>query len=36
VEKGGREKYITKRNEKAPENGKQSSLSAHADGMNEF
>ena len=33
--KGGREKYITERNGKAPENGKESLNSAHANGMNE-
>jgi hypothetical protein len=31
VEKSGREKYIT-----APANGKESSHSAHANGMNEY
>ena len=39
MEKGGRKKYIAERNggiEKAPENGKESSHSAHADGINEF
>jgi len=35
VEKGGRKKYITDRNGKAPENGKESWHSAHASGMNE-
>jgi hypothetical protein len=34
VEKGGRKKYITERNGEAPENGKESSNSAHANGMN--
>jgi hypothetical protein len=35
VEKSGREKYITERNGKAPENGKESSHFAHGNGMNE-
>jgi len=36
VEKGDRKKDITERNgSKAPENGKESSHSAHANGMNE-
>ena len=35
VEKGGRKKYITQRNGRAHENGKESSYSAHANGMNE-
>ena len=35
VKKGGRKKYITDRNGEAPENGKESSNSAHANGMNE-
>jgi hypothetical protein len=34
VEKGERKGYITERNEEAPENGKESSYSAHASGMN--
>jgi hypothetical protein len=34
VEKGGRKGYITGM-EKASENGKESSHSAHANGMNE-
>jgi hypothetical protein len=34
VGKGGRKKYITGM-EEAPENSKESSNSAHADGMNE-
>jgi hypothetical protein len=34
VEKGGRKKYITEM-EEAPENGKELSHSAHANGMNE-
>jgi hypothetical protein len=34
VEKGGRKKYITGM-EEASENGKESSHSAHASGMNE-
>jgi len=36
VEKGERKGYITERNEEAPENGKESSHSAHANGMNEY
>jgi len=35
VENGGRKKYIIGM-EEAPENGKESSHSAHADGMNEW
>jgi hypothetical protein len=36
VEKGGRKKYITYiGKEEAPENSKESSHSAHAEGMNE-
>jgi hypothetical protein len=35
VEKGGRKKYVTEM-EAAPVNGKESSHSAHANGMNEF
>jgi hypothetical protein len=34
VEKGGRKNYITERNGEAPENGKESSHSAHANGIN--
>jgi hypothetical protein len=34
VERGGRKKYITGM-EEAPENGKESLNSAHANGMNE-
>jgi len=34
LEKCGRKKYITERNRKAPENGKESH-SAHANGMND-
>jgi hypothetical protein len=34
VEKSGRKKYITERNGEAPKNGKESSHSAHANGMN--
>ena len=36
VEKNDRKKYVTERNGKTPENGKESSHSAHADGMNEW
>jgi len=35
VEKYGRKCYIAERNAEAPENGKESSHSAHADGKNE-
>jgi len=35
VRKDGRKKYITQRNEVAPKNGKESSNSAHANGMKE-
>jgi len=35
VEKGGRNGYITERNGKAPENDKESSHSAYANGINE-
>jgi hypothetical protein len=35
VEKGGRKKYMI-RMEEAPENGKESLNSAHANGMNEY
>jgi len=35
VEKGGRKGYITEGMEEAPENGKESSHSAHANGTNE-
>jgi hypothetical protein len=35
VEKSGRIKYITKMNGRTPENGKEMSHSAHANGMNE-
>jgi len=35
VEKGGRKKYITERNGKAPENGKESLHFPHANGMND-
>jgi len=35
VEKGCRKKYITERNGRTPENGKELSNSAHANGMNE-
>jgi hypothetical protein len=35
VEKGGRRKYIMRGMEEAPEHCKESSHSAHADGMNE-
>ena len=35
MEKGGCKKYITEKNEEAPENGKESSHSAHANGLNE-
>jgi len=35
VEKGGEKGYITERNGKASENGKESSHSAHVNGMNE-
>jgi len=34
VEKGGRKGYITERNEEVPENGKESSHSAHSSGIN--
>ena len=34
MEKGGRKKYITGGMEEAPENSKESSHSAHANGMN--
>jgi len=34
VEKGGRKKYMTDWMEEAPENGKESSHSAYANGMN--
>jgi hypothetical protein len=34
VEKSGRKMYITHWNGKAPENGKESSHSVHANGMN--
>jgi hypothetical protein len=34
MEKGGRKKYVTQRMEEAPENGKESSHPAHANGMN--
>jgi hypothetical protein len=34
VEKGGRKKYITEWMEEAPQNGKESLKSAHANGMN--
>jgi len=36
VEKGGGKKYKQRGKEGAPENGKESSYSAHADGMNEY
>jgi hypothetical protein len=36
VEKGGRKKYITEKMEEAPENSKELSNYAHANGMNEF
>jgi len=37
VESGGRKGYITERNGRSPlENGKESSHSAHANGMNEM
>jgi hypothetical protein len=35
VQKRGRKKYITARNGRAPANGKESSHSALANGMNE-
>jgi len=35
VEKGGRKKYITEMKEEAPENSKESSHSAHTNGMKE-
>jgi len=35
VGKGGRKGYITRGMEEAPENGNESSHSAHANGMNE-
>jgi hypothetical protein len=35
VEKGGKKKYITERMEEAPENSKESSHSAQANGRNE-
>jgi hypothetical protein len=34
VEKSGKKKYITQRNEEAPENGKALSHSAHGNGVN--
>jgi hypothetical protein len=34
VEKGSRKKYTTEGMEEAPENGKESLHSAHANGMN--
>jgi hypothetical protein len=36
MEKCGKKKYITERMEEAPENGKESSHSAHGNGMNEL
>ena len=36
MEKGGRKKYTTGGMREAPENGKESSHSAHANGMNEI
>ena len=36
MEKGGRKGYITKRNGRVPENGKESSQFAHANGINEW
>jgi hypothetical protein len=33
VEKGGRKKYMTERMEEVPENSKESSHSAHANGI---
>jgi hypothetical protein len=36
VEKGGGKKYITERNGTTPDNGKESSHSAHANGINEM
>jgi hypothetical protein len=36
VENGGRKGYITEGMEEAPENGKESSHFAHANGMNKF
>jgi len=36
VEKRGSKKYITERMEEAPEYGKESSHSVHANGMNEY
>ena len=36
MEKGGRKEYITEGNREAPENGKESLHSAHANGMNEW
>ena len=36
MEKVGKKKYITERNAKAPENGKESLHSTHANGMNEY
>ena len=35
MENGGRKKYITERNGRSPENGKESSHSAHANGMSD-
>ena len=35
VEKSGRKKLIPERNGEAPENSKESSHSAHANGINE-
>jgi hypothetical protein len=35
VEKSGRKKYMTEKMEEVPENVKESSHSAHANGMNE-
>ena len=34
MEKSGREKYTIEKNGRAPENGKESPHSAHANGMN--